>query len=145
MRAAALVIAAFVLSGCHSYRTVPSGALPDDSKARVYLTDRGTEDLARYIGPYSRALAGGVLSKSDSALALSVAEVERFDGNEEFWKGERVVVPREAIASVQVRRISPVRTALFSTGLAAAALVLGRTFAGEVFGGGGERGKGDEQ
>jgi hypothetical protein len=138
MRAAAFVIAAFVLSGCHTYRTVPSGALPDDSQARVYLTDRGTEDLARFVGPYSRALAGGVLSKSDSALALSVAEVERFDGNEEFWRGERVVVPRDAIASVQVRRISPIRTALLSTGLVAAAFVLGKAFAGDVFGGGGE-------
>ncbi len=136
MRLPALITATFVLSGCHSYVAVPSGALPEASEARVVLTDRGAADLARYVGPYSRALAGGVLSKSDSALALSVHQVVRSDGIDELWKGEHVVVPRDAIAEVQVRKLSPVRTALFSGGIVASAVALAAIFGGDVFGGG---------
>ncbi len=136
MRLAALIITALLLSGCHTYVAVPGETVPEASNARVILTDRGAADLARFVGPYSHALAGGVISRSDSALALSVQQVVRSDGIDELWKGERVVVPRDAIAQLQVRKLSPVRTALFSAGIVAGAVALGVVFGGDVFGGG---------
>lgn len=124
MRIAASMFAALVLSGC--YVTVPlANPHPDPgTKLRVQLTDAGTDQLARYLGPGVITVDGRLVQNSDSALALSVTQVSMRSGQDQFWKGETVNLPRTAISTVQERKLSRVRSLIIAGGVIAIAATL---------------------
>src|SRR5829696_7493333 len=93
MRALAVVLAAF-LAGCYNYVPVTAAAPPTGARANVVLTDVGTVEMARWVGPSTRAIEGEVVSADTAAIVLAVRRLERRNGVEEFWKGERVTIPR---------------------------------------------------
>jgi hypothetical protein len=101
--------------------TVPS---PDPgSYVAARLTEAGSVDLARYLGPDVFVVRGRYLGGSDTGLVVSVASVELKRGTEVSWAGETIVLPRDAIAGVEVRRLAKGRTALFA-GAGAGGLVI---------------------
>ncbi|HEU4584702.1 MAG TPA: hypothetical protein VFR95_03085 [Gemmatimonadaceae bacterium] len=87
------------------------------------LTDQGSVDLARYLGRNIGSVDGRLLQGTDSLLTLSVIQVSTRAGDEQFWKGEAVKLPRPAIASVEGRKLS-----FWRSGLIASALVGGIAF-----------------
>ena len=121
------------LSGCYSYVPVAVSGPPPGARANLVLTDEGTVEMARLVGPSTRAIEGDVMSANGEGLVLAVRRLERRDGIEEFWKGEQVTVPRAAVATYTERKLSRTRTALFGAGALAAAFVLGKAF-GEATG-----------
>ena len=147
MRARAFAVILFVaLSGCYKYVPVAASGPPPGARANVVLSDAGTVEMARLVGPSTRAIEGEVVSADADGLTLAVRRLERRDGIEEFWKGEQVTIPRGAVATFTERRLSRSRTALFGLGAVVAALVLGQAF-GDVGGlfGRGEGGPGSEK
>ena len=128
-----VVLVVIVLSGCYSYVPVAVSGPPPGTRANLVLTDEGTVEMARQVGPSTRAIEGDVLSANGEGLLLAVRRLERRDGIEEFWKGEQVTVPRGAVATFTERKLSRSRTALFGVGAAAAVFVLGKAF-GEATG-----------
>jgi hypothetical protein len=80
-------------------------------------------DLARYLGRNIGSVDGRFLDNSDSALTLSVIQVSTRAGEDQFWKGETVKLPRGTIASVEGRKLS-----FWRSGLIASALVGGLAF-----------------
>ena len=145
------IVGAYVLAltagalACRYYERTSSDALSPGGRVRVVLSERGSATVASSVGPRGEAIDGRLTSSSDSALVLSVTQVTRIGGVEEPWKGESVVVPRDAIAVVQREKISTLRTALFSTAIAAGAFLVGRSAAGSNIGGGRGGGKGGQQ
>jgi hypothetical protein len=111
---------------CACYVTTPLVSTRPDpgTKLRVQLTDVGSDNLARYLGPGVTTVDGRLLQNSDSALALSVTQVAMRSGQEQFWKGEQVELPRASIAAVQERRLSKTRSVLLAGGIVAALLSL---------------------
>jgi hypothetical protein len=106
----------------------------------VSLTDLGADSLARYLGPGVSTVDGKLLYATDSALQLSVNTVAMRSGQEQYWKGEAVSLPRIAIAHVEQRKVSWLRTAL--VGGAALAVLASIKVSGVANGGGNTNGGG---
>src|ERR687886_421159 len=85
---------ALVLSGCYVTVPVTQSRLQPGVRVRVQLTEQGADDLARYLGPNVSTVDGRLLQNSDGMLALSVTGVATRSGDEQFWKGEQVSIPR---------------------------------------------------
>ncbi len=128
-----VVVVLMVLSGCYSYVPVAVSGPPPGTRANLVLTDEGTVEMARLVGPRAQAIEGDVVSANGESLILAVRRVERRDGIEEFWKGEQVTVPRAAVATFTERKLSRTRTVLFTAGAAIGAFFLGKAF-GEATG-----------
>lgn len=132
------VLVAVVLSwGCYVH--VPEVAVAPDpgTRVRILLTDAGSTELARYIGPRVGTINGDIIRSDDGELQLAVSSTVTRDENETFWKGEAVTVSRQYIAVLQRRKLAVGRTAAFVGGLAGAAIGLGRITG--IVGGGGPR------
>ena len=128
-----VVVVVVVLMGCYSYVPVAVSGPPPGSRASLVLTDEGTVEMARFVGPSASTIEGDVVSANGEGLLLAVRRLERRDGIEEFWKGEQVQVPRAAVATYTERKLSRARTVLFGAGAVAAVFVLGKAF-GEATG-----------
>jgi hypothetical protein len=144
-RLCTLLVVPSLAAACHRYVPV-TGAAPVGARVAVQLTDRGTVELARYVGPGVGALEGEVVAADDSAVTISVSVVRQRNGIENYWAGEQVVVDRDYLASFQERQVSRPRTAAAAGGFAlivgaiAAAFILGNddgSTVGRTPGGGG--------
>lgn len=145
--ATAAVSAAAVLTvGCYTYTPVDSGRLDPGQPVHVTLTEEGGFRVASAIGPYGTSLDGKVTERDDSSLVMSVTQVTRRTGVEESWRGESVRVPRAAVASVTVQKLSRTKSILMASGVVVAALGLaaalgGASSLGGKRGGGGSNGQ----
>ena len=135
MRAIPFVVAAILNAGCYYYRPVDAPLPAPASFVSITLTDSGTDQLWRYLGPEVGALRGRLLATDGGNYAMSVFAVDLRNGTTLGWKGERVVVSRGLVAGLAERHFSFGRTALTS-GLTTAGFVL-TLQAFKVFGGGG--------
>jgi hypothetical protein len=115
-----LPFASLLMCGC--YVTVPlaSTSPGPGTRLHVQLTDTGSGTLARYLGPNVVSVDGRLLQSTDTAMALSVNTVGMRDGDEQYWKGETVSLPKGAIATVQQKKLSTWRS-----GLLASAFIVG--------------------
>jgi hypothetical protein len=112
-------LVAILLCGC--YVNVPIATTPDPGqRVHVSLTDQGSVDLAQYLGRNIGSVDGRLVNGNDSTLTLSVSQVSTRGGDDEFWKGETVKLPRRSVATVEGRKLS-----FWRSGLIASALVGG--------------------
>lgn len=132
-----MCMALVMAGGCYGYVPVGQSAPRNGELVRVELTDEGSVEIARLVGPGPQAIAGRVLAATDNELTLGVQAVEFRRREEQFWVGERLTVPRPLIARVERRRLSPIRTALTTVGTLLAATLLVDVFTGgeSLFGG----------
>jgi hypothetical protein len=141
-RATLLLVAALLQVGCYNYLPLRRSSLAPSNYLAVTLTESGSEELARYLGPNALVVRGRYLSATDRGLALAVESVESRRGDILRWAGETVVVPGEFVREVEQRQISGSKTVL----LAGAALVgfvvtyqaFGPGSSGGLTGGGGQ-------
>lgn len=121
------------LTGCYQYRyagPVESVEPMAGRRVTLRLTDQGTADLAVQLGGGISAIEGEIVGADADQLEVAVASTEDTRRNTADWKGERVTVPRHAVASVRERRFSA-----GATGLAGALFVGGIAGAYALFGG----------
>lgn len=115
----------FVVVGA-CYRYVPAGdrAAVSGTQIEVELTDAGVVDLARLLGPNTTMIRGRLRSAESDTMHLAVSSITKRRGDEEFWSGEALAIPRSDVAAVRVRRVSATRTTLLAAGVAAGSLLL---------------------
>lgn len=134
VRCLSILALAIVSAGCFRYEPVatmsPAPAAARDADVRVSLTYGGTEDLRQYVGPNVESLDGKFLAAPDSSVELSVNSVAFRDGMAHSWAGERVRIPRAAIAQIEVRRFSSTRTLLLGVLAVAGAIAVNQAFGG---------------
>jgi len=140
-RAAFLLAAASLQVGCYNYLPLRRSSLEPSSYLAVTLTESGSEELARYLGPNAFVVRGRYLAATDRGLALAVEAVESRRGDIARWAGETVVVPGEFVRGVEQRQVSRSKVVLL-TGVAVAGLIVayqafGPAAAGGPSGGGG--------
>lgn len=114
-----------LLGGCYSYSTAgPVDTVSPRTGTRIALTltPHGVAVLAGQLGPQATYVEGDVLEADSTALRLAVRRVEDWRHMGTEWKGERVTVPRQAIATVSERRLSIGATAILS-GLAVGGVI----------------------
>src|SRR5207247_11285291 len=123
------------LAGCDVYRARDTVQPRVGARVSADLTDVGSDTLSRYVGPGVTSLRGGVVSAEQAAVTLAVTSVMDRSGQQQFWKGERVRVPRAVVRDFEQRRLSVGRSVLLGAALLGSSLVACRGFAGGVHGG----------
>ena len=109
--------------GCYAAVPLATPAPSPGSELVVQLTDAGSENLARFVGPRATEIRGRYLSSSPDTLRVAVLGVTMRNEEERFWQQEQLGIPRGAIATLREKRLSRPRTAGV-VALAAAAAVL---------------------
>jgi len=139
MRCHAALLMAVVSTqvGCYNYLPVRRSTLTPSTFLALTLTDDGSDELARYLGPGVLVVRGRFLSATERGLAISVGSVELRRGDILEWKGETVVVPGEFVRQVEERQVAHGKTVLL-----AGASLLGMVVAYQAFGPGSAGGSG---
>ena len=99
---------------CACYESVPTeiGRVQPRTELRVSLTDSGADSLSRYLGRGVETIDGKLISTTETGVSLAVSQVSMRRGEDQFWKGETIVIPRSALATVQVRRVNKMKSLL---------------------------------
>jgi len=141
LRAPQLMAAALLQVACYNYLPVRRSSLTPSNYLAITLTEYGSDELARYLGPNAHVVRGRYLAATDRGLALSVGSVESPRGDVARWAGETVVVPGEFVWEVEQRQLSPSKIALLAGAAVAGLLITYRAFgsasSGGLGGGGG--------
>ena len=135
LRIASLIVAAAVQGGCYYYSTLHAPGFTPSSHIAVTLTEAGSDELARYLGPDALVVRGRYLGPRERGLFLSVESVESRHGIITRWAGETVAVPGEFVREVEERHASASKMVLL-TGAAVGALVVAFRAFGETGTGG---------
>ena len=134
MRTLSLIGILCLTAGCYNYNPLTTPSPEPGTYVAVTLTDPGSENLARSLGPNAFVLRGRYLGDSDQGMLLSVSSVETKRGIAQPWEGETVTVPADAVASLDVRRLAKGRSLLLAS-IGAGGLVA-TTLAFSLLGGG---------
>jgi hypothetical protein len=134
------LVGMLALSACYTYRPLATPEPSPGDRVSAQLTTEGSRELAGQIGPEVLHVEGEVLEVDSVGLSLQVREIESYRGIRSGWAGERLRVPRQAVAGMQQRKLS-----VGGTGLLAGVLTVGLYAAYRVLGGPGlfEGGKGN--
>jgi hypothetical protein len=114
MSTRSVLSAAIILSGCYTYRPLATPEPRAGTRVSAQLTGTGSQELAGQIGPDVLHVEGRVLQADSSGFDLEVREIESYRGIRSDWNGERVRVPRQSLAGMQERKLSPGGTGIMS-------------------------------
>ena len=131
-----------VLCACYESVPIELAKVQPGTKIRISLTDAGADSLARYLGPGVETIDGKLISTDDRGVSLSVSQVAMRSGQDQFWKGETVLIPRYSLSTVQARRINKTKSVLLGGAfvVALASIKLSGVAGGNGGGGGGGTG-----
>jgi hypothetical protein len=118
------------LVGCYTYRPLVTAEPEQGTRVSAQLTGQGSVDLAGQIGPDVMHVEGDVVAADSAGLELVVREIESSRGIRSDWQGERVRIPREAVAGMQERRLSVGGTGLMGGVMAAGLYAIYRVLGG---------------
>jgi hypothetical protein len=118
------IVSVFLLCGCYTYRSTAVGDAALMSPVRVELTEEGSQEITKQVGPRGTMLEGIVTAKSDSAFIFGVTALTRTNGVEETWHGEHVTVAMSGVSRIQLRKFSALNTGLFIAGLVTGGLLV---------------------
>lgn len=107
-----LGIAGTLLVAGACYNTVPLQADQPhpERELQIDLTAAGAERLSGVIGPTIVQVRGKPLEWRSDSVALAMTATVTARADEQYWGGQRVAIPRDAIASISERRFSTGRT-----------------------------------
>jgi hypothetical protein len=128
------------LVGCYKYTPLATTDPAPGARIAVELTLTGTDTVARFVGPSATRIEGRVVEAADTHLLLAVSVVRKRNGEEDFWKGETVNIPRGVISGLRQRRLATGRTLLLAGAVAALGATVGAAASGGSSGGGGNGG-----
>ncbi len=139
------VVAAALLplvGGCVSYAPLANPDPPRAAVLRLTLSTPGDYRLTNVTMNDVGTIDGELVTMDDSVVVVSATRLVARSGFEHLGEGATLRVPRSSIGSIQIKRLSPARTALFLGGLVALGAVtsvaLGRAeVSGATQGGGG--------
>jgi hypothetical protein len=137
MRTTILIGMLCLTAGCYNYNPLTTPSPEPGTYVAATLSDAGSDELARNLGPNVFLVRGRYLGPSEGSeggLLVSVSAVETKRGDELSWKGETVALPTDFVTSLEVRRLSKGRSLLLA-GIGAGGLVA-TTVAFSLLGGG---------
>ncbi len=130
------------LSACYTYRPLATPEPSRGDRVSAQLTSEGSRELAPKIGPEVLHVEGDVVETDSSGLDLQVREIESYRGIRSGWNGERLHVPRQAVAGMQQRKLSVGGTGLLIGVLSVGLYTVYRALGGEDLFAGGNGGSG---
>ena len=119
-----LIALAYLLTACYSTVPVQSGQPRLGTDIVIQLNDPGTTEMARLVGPQVIRIEGRALADERDTLVVAVSSTTRSDGEETFWKRERIGTPHSFIAMIQQKKLSTVRSGAVGLAIVAATLAI---------------------
>lgn len=107
-----------VSTGCYVYTPVATPPEPG-SRLLLDLNDRGRVGLGPSIGVSAKSVEGMLGSRADSVYSLKVVSVNYLNGQRNQWSREPLVISRDFVTGVKVRKYSRSRTFLTTGALVA--------------------------
>lgn len=117
------LLAVIVLSGCYSYSLIASPP-QSGTDVEVELTDSGSADLARLVGPNVVSIRGRVTEFGPDTMRLAVESVLKRSGTDDYWSNEPLAIGRASLASIATRKFSAVRTGLLALSAIGGAIIV---------------------
>jgi hypothetical protein len=111
---APVLLGACLLTGCYAYAPLPTATPLPGTHVSAALTDSGSFELTRLVGPRIVAVDGRVLSASERALVLSVFKTTNRTAEQASWRGEVVALAPSLVANLRARTFSTRRSLLFT-------------------------------
>ena len=109
--------AAVLTAGCYTYTDVQTGtSMPADTFVRVELTDVGTTNVTKAIGPYVLMLDGPLETSGSNGVSMRITSLRRRGEGETRWTGDQITLAREDIRYIHQRSLSRGRTIAAATG-----------------------------
>ena len=124
-----LLIASLAASGCVQYTPVELTAVPSTQEVRVGVTDEGALRLARRLGRIRDDVMASVAPRDGDSVAVTIWLGKDYPGTQFENVRETIVLPRDEVRSLSLRRLSVWRTAALSAGALVGTLIL----ANEIF------------
>ncbi len=131
--------------GCFSYAPLAQPNPPRASALRLTLSTPGDYRLANVTMNDVGLIEGELVAMDDSVVIVSATRLVARSGFEHLGEGTTLRVPRASIGAMQIKRLSPLRTALFSGALVAGASLIGAAAGGALGGGAGSGSGGKTQ
>jgi hypothetical protein len=119
-----LLISSLAWSGCVQYTPVELGAVPPAQEVRVRVSEEGALRLARHLGRITDEFTAGVAPHENDSIAVTIWLGRDYAGTEFENVRETIVLPRDEVTSLGLRRLSTWRTAALSAGVLVGAFVL---------------------
>lgn len=113
------VITLATTTACYSSVPLPSFPPPVNTDVVATFTDTGAVRMTSVLGPKLSGFSGRFLGLTGDSLIVSMKTVIKSDGNEEFWRGEQIQVPRETLANIRARTFSATRSGVIVGALVA--------------------------
>jgi hypothetical protein len=104
-------------TGCYEYQSSSVTSVRPGQTVHLVLNRAGAASLASSIGPNAATVDGKIIGNSSDGLHLSVTEITRSVGPEEFMKDEPLTVPVSGADSITVRKLDKPRTVLAIGGI----------------------------
>lgn len=138
LRSLAVIPSFVVVASCYS--TIPIRSAPSRGTEVVLdMTTAATERMSGFLGRGTVSARGRLLAWEPDSIVVSMLATEIEGGGEQLWRGERVAIPREAVARITEKRVNRWRTGLIAvTGLVLVVAAVDAVIGGEggLFGGG---------
>ena len=126
-RGFSVVAAALAISGCYRYVAETASGPAVGSVYRAHLTPAGSTTLAPFLGRDVVAFEAQVLSATDSALTVAMAQtLVRSVPRPTLWAGEQMTIARTTIDRYERRELDRGRSMRYAALYTASAVVAGK-------------------
>lgn len=119
--AAAALCATVLASACHTYSPVTLADVTPGDRVRTLLTQAQYEEFDEYLLGRDRVMEGTVVEADAGALLLEVPLVTVAEGIRVDSYSQRLRIPAQGLADVEIRSLSRGRTYALAGALVAAA------------------------
>lgn len=106
-------------SACYAYAPMASTAPQPGQQVALSISDQGRAAMSERLGSGVLAVEGRLTGVEDNELVVGVNRVKLIGGSANSWSGEEVRLPRDYVARIEERRLSPRRTVVAVVGSAA--------------------------
>jgi hypothetical protein len=131
-----------VMAFTSCYSTIPVGASPSrGSELILDMTSQATERMGGFLGRGTVSVRGRLVDWEPDSVVLAMLATQIARGDEQLWKGERVAIPRDAVARITERRVNRGRTSLAILGAVTVIVTAVGLISGSIGGGRGGDGK----
>lgn len=120
-----------LLVGCYTLQPA-QGVVPRVGTEMAFdINDAGRLALGGTMGPEIAQIEGRLIERDSGDYVVAVSALRLLRGGEQVWRGERVRLKSEYVASLYEKRLSAGRSiAMGAAGVAAVAMVVGRSIIG---------------
>ena len=115
------VVTILVMAFTSCYSTIPVSVAAPSRGAELILdmTPQATERMGGFLGRGTVSARGRLVEWEADTVVVSMLATQIARGDEQLWSGERVAIPRDAVARIAERQVNRGRTSLAILGAVA--------------------------